>query len=92
MSKSYGKNNISFNIGKINNNIDLKKSIEANKMKFSMISEIGNSNNEESSPKKNFNNINDTHTHEKSRLIAIDENSNENFKEITNLMKQILEE
>lgn len=52
-----------------------------------MISEIGNSGNEES-PKKNL--INDTH--EKSRLLAIDETSNENLKEITMLMKQILEE
>jgi hypothetical protein len=66
-----------------------------------MISDIGNSNSNsnsnsnfininEESPKMNLYVINDSH--EKSKLIAKDENSNENLKEITMLMKQILEE
>jgi hypothetical protein len=74
----------------------LKKSLEANKLKFSMISDIGNlnNNNNEDSPKRNLYTLNDNNTYnnEKSRFINLDENSNENLKEITMLMKQILEE
>jgi len=78
---------------------DLKKSQDANKLKFSMISEIANLNTEESpSPIKrnHYNNksyINDG-VNEKSKLLMppIDENDNENLKEITMLMRKILEE
>ena len=52
-----------------------------------MISEIGNINNEES-PKKNY----FTENQEKSRMSPKDENANDNLKEITMLMRQILEE
>ena len=63
-----------------------------------MISEIGNLNTEESPLRKNNNKsyINDKTyaNNEKSRLIMhpIDENDNENLKEITMLMRKILEE
>lgn len=63
-----------------------------------MISEIGNLNTEESPIKKNNNKsyLNDQYygNNEKSRLIMhpIDENDNENLKEITMLMRKILEE
>lgn len=63
-----------------------------------MISEIGNVNTEESPTKKNNNKsyINDPYygNNEKSRLLMhpIDENDNENLKEITMLMRKILEE
>lgn len=62
-----------------------------------MISEIGNINTEESPIKKNNKSyLNDQNygNNEKSRLIMhpIDENDNENLKEITMLMRKILEE
>lgn len=81
---------------------DLKKSLDANKLKFSMISEIASLNTEESpnTKKINYNHSNnrsyiyDQNNPEKSKLIMqqIDENDNENLKEITMLMRKILEE
>ena len=79
---------------------DLRRSAEANKLKFSMISEIGNIYTEESPNKKNYNNPNnksylyDQNNNEKSKILMqqIDENGNENLKEITMLMRKILEE
>jgi len=89
-SKSVDKKNL------IKSN-DLRRSNEANKLKFSMISEIGNMNTEESPIKKNNKSyLNEPYygNNEKSRLIMhpIDENENENLKEITMLMRKILEE
>ena len=65
-----------------------------------MISEIGNLNTEESPNKKNYYNnnnksyLNDAAYNDKSRFLMhpIDENDNENLKEITMLMRKILEE
>jgi hypothetical protein len=89
-SKSVDKKNL------IKSN-DLRRSNEANKLKFPMISEIGNMNLEESPIKKNNKSyLNEPYygNNEKSRLIMhpIDENENENLKEITMLMRKILEE
>ncbi len=95
---SFGNNAKSVDKKNLIKSTDLRKINEANKLKFSMISEIGNVNTEESPIKKNINKsyLNDQiyGSNEKSRLIMhpIDENDNENLKEITMLMRKILEE